>query len=313
MATPLNLSSTSPSQISSPAHGPPTPEQSHTASGGNGEAPAPDAWWLGELEKLDRLLKAFPGAFIYRTRGGYRILYFLPAPWVLTSPDAVASWRAAYLAWIAALRVRFNIYADTACHDWQRLYRVPHATRSPGGRPEARETLGNPYQVGTWTCEPTAGERTLATTLAKKSLTRSPRIHQAEEVTSVDAGDGILFHAFRARGWLGEAINSGKWSVQCPWDDQHTKGTPYNTSTVLFAPGAGETLGWLHCSHGHCQQRDIRDVLKMFSPSALEAAANACGLPRRPTWQGSPLRRVPSQSWRRLPLMTVKEVDVCQL
>jgi hypothetical protein len=35
---------------------------------------ASDDWWLGELGQLDALRQAFPAAFIYRTRGGYRVL-----------------------------------------------------------------------------------------------------------------------------------------------------------------------------------------------------------------------------------------------
>jgi hypothetical protein len=105
---------------------------SHASSGGHGTAPAPDDWWLEELVKLDALRREFPGAFIYRTRGGYRIIYLLSTAQVLRSAEEVEGWRADYLAWIAALRRRFDIFADPSCHDWQRLYRVPHATRSPG-------------------------------------------------------------------------------------------------------------------------------------------------------------------------------------
>src|SRR5262245_57514820 len=36
---------------------------SHASSGGQGDAPAPDAWWLAELDKIERLQAAFPGAF----------------------------------------------------------------------------------------------------------------------------------------------------------------------------------------------------------------------------------------------------------
>jgi hypothetical protein len=237
---------------------------------------ATDDWWLGELLKLDALRHVFPGAFIYRTRGGYRVLYWLPTPYVVHSPAAVAQWKAEYLAWIAVLRVRFDILADPACQDWQRLYRVPHATRIPGGRPESRETLGSPYRIGVWSCEPTIAERELAKTLARKPSTRAPREHRHER--AIYGGDGVLFYAFQARGWLGDAIEPGKWAVRCPWDDLHTKGTAFNTSTVLFGPGAGDTFGWLHCSHGHCQQRDIRDVLRVFSDEELAQAKQQAGI-----------------------------------
>ena len=38
-------------------------------------AGATDEWWAGELDKLETLRAAHPGAFIYRTRGGYRIVF----------------------------------------------------------------------------------------------------------------------------------------------------------------------------------------------------------------------------------------------
>jgi hypothetical protein len=242
---------------------------------------APDDWWLSELVKLDALRREFPGAFIYRTRGGYRILYRLPGPRVLTSAEDVASWRADYLAWIAALRLRFQISADASCHDWQRLYRVPHATRTPGGRPESREMVGSPYQVGMWTCNATEQERELAKTLAKRAKPSRPR--QEERPSDGNAGDGALFYAFQARGWIGRPIESGKWAVQCPWQHQHTKGSVFNTSTVLWAPGAGELWGWLHCSHGHCQTHDLRDVLKTFTEDELTRAKKAAGIEPSPT------------------------------
>jgi hypothetical protein len=242
---------------------------------------ASDDWWLGELGQLDALRQAFPGAFIYRTRGGYRVLYWLPRPYALHSAADVRQWKADYLAWIAALRVRYDILGDPACQDWQRLYRVPHATRTPGGRPEAREMLGSPYHIGVWNCEPTTAERELAKTLVRKPATRGSREHRYE--TAVHGGDGVLFYAFQARGWLGDAVEPGKWAVRCPWDDLHTKGAAFNTSTVLFAPGSGDTFGWLHCSHAHCQQRDIRDVLRQFSDQELEQAKRAAGVVDPPT------------------------------
>jgi hypothetical protein len=249
---------------------------------------ASDDWWLEELAKLDALRREFPGAFIYRTRGGYRILYLLPSPRVLDSSEAVERWRSDYLSWVAALRLRFQIFADPSCHDWQRLYRVPHATRAHG-RPEAREMLGSPYQTGAWTCNPTEQERDLARTLAKRPQASRPR--QEERRLHGDAGDGVLFSVFKDRGWLGHQIEPGKWAVQCPWQDQHSKGQVFNTSTVLWAPGAGEIWGWLHCSHSHCQTRDIRDVLKVFTEDELTRAKRDAGVITS-TSEPTPFRRL---------------------
>jgi hypothetical protein len=60
-------------------------EQSHAASGGHGDVPAPDDWWLQELPKIDQLREAFPDPFVYRTRGGYRLIELLPEPRILQS------------------------------------------------------------------------------------------------------------------------------------------------------------------------------------------------------------------------------------
>jgi hypothetical protein len=82
-------------------------EQSHAASGGQEDLPAPDHWWLQELDKVDQLQRAYPRAFIYQTQGGYRVVYVLPKPRCLHSPADVDAWKADYLAWVAALRLRF--------------------------------------------------------------------------------------------------------------------------------------------------------------------------------------------------------------
>jgi P4 family phage/plasmid primase-like protien len=252
-------------------------EQSHAASVGHGDVPAPDDWWVQELPKIDRLREAFPDPFAYRTRGGYRLIELLPEPRILRSNADVEAWKADYLAWVAALRLRFQIYADPACFDWQRLYRVPHATRTRGGRPEHRETIGNPYHIGTWTCTPTDEERELAKTLTRKKGRTKKRREDSDAF--VDAGDGVFFHAFKARGWIGKATDTGMWTVRCPWQDRHTKGDEFDSSTVLYAPGLGDTLGYVYCKHAHCQSLDTRDVLNCFSRQELDDAERAAGLP----------------------------------
>jgi hypothetical protein len=89
---------------------------------------------------------------------------------------------------------------------------------------------------------------------------------------------GVLFHAFGMRGWLGQEIEPGKWAVTCPWEGEHTKGEHLDTSTILFAPGDGAVTGWFHCSHGHCADRTLEDVLSLFTSGELTAAKVAAGL-----------------------------------
>jgi hypothetical protein len=108
--------------------------------------------------------------------------------------------------------------------------------------------------------------------------TASPR-HPSRASAHPSGDTGVLFHAFGDRGWLGHEIEAGKWAVQCPWEALHTKGERLDTSTVLFAPSDGKTLGWFHCSHAHCQGRDVRDVLSVFTEFELVRARQAAGLP----------------------------------
>jgi hypothetical protein len=96
---------------------------------------------------------------------------------------------------------------------------------------------------------------------------------------AAQAGAGLLYHLFQGRGWIDQELSPGKWSVLCPWEAQHTTGQPYDTSTVLFAPHAGEAWGWWHCSHAHCAGRTIHDVLALFSAQELRDARRAAGLP----------------------------------
>ncbi|MBI3272218.1 MAG: hypothetical protein HYZ53_24715 [Planctomycetes bacterium] len=255
-------------------------EAAHAATGGTPGTTAGDDWWVGELPKLDALAAAHPGLFFYRTRGGYRVLGVLPEPFVLCAPADAEAWKIRYWSWCFYLCRRFGIVSDPSCADWTRLYRLPHATRDEGGKPERRETRGDPARIGAWTCDPTAEDLEAARKLLPRERAAArPRKEKIEGRDLAPAGTpGILYHAFRARGWLGGEIESGKWAVVCPNEAAHSKGSPLDGSTILWAPHAGETLGWLHCSHGHCQGRDLRDVLALFSPAELDAARAAAGI-----------------------------------
>jgi hypothetical protein len=99
----------------------------------------------------------------------------------------------------------------------------------------------------------------------------------SHEGSSQDSA-GMLFHAFQARGWIDKELSPGKWNVICPWADDHSKGEDFDTSTVLFAPRTGEEVGWWHCSHMHCEGRNIHDVLALFTPEELANARLAAGV-----------------------------------
>ncbi len=123
--------------------------QAHRATGGNGKE-APDEWFAAEALKVESLLMWHAGGFVYRTRGGYRIVYLLPPGHVMIDDSSRAAWSVFYIRNCVYLHRTFGIVADPACSDWTRLYRAPHATRDEALGPERREVLGDPLKIGIW-------------------------------------------------------------------------------------------------------------------------------------------------------------------
>lgn len=113
---------------------------------------ASDAWRAVEAPKVAELLEAHPGAVAFDTRGGYRVVALLEAPVAIATAADAAAWSRFYLLQLGYLSRRFGIIADPACKDWQRLYRLPHATRDGGPSPERRRVLGDLRRPGVWSC-----------------------------------------------------------------------------------------------------------------------------------------------------------------
>lgn len=207
-----------------------------------------------------------------------------------------------------------------------RMWRLPNRRRSDNRRfkvPLAmREVLHRPYaDLEALTHRPRKGlfwlpEGELSPCPALVELYRETTaatdrecpVRHRRDAEMVGCGEGILFYAFQARGWLGDEIDGGKWAVQCPWEASHTKGECFDTSTILFAPGDGDATGWFYCSHMHCQGRGLSDVLALFTPAELDRARAAAGIVtmtahglRLSHTRGS-LRTVPAKEvleWRR--------------
>lgn len=71
---------------------------------------------------------------------------------------------------------------------------------------------------------------------------------------SCDPTSFLLGKVFADHGWLGPEFKPGVWAVMCPSRQLHSTGRDYDTSTVLFAPSEGKSVGWFYCSHSHCQE-----------------------------------------------------------
>lgn len=88
--------------------------------------------------------------------------------------------------------------------------------------------------------------------------------------------EGLLGAAFQAAGdgwWSGVSPKNPDMAiVRCPWEDQHTSGTRFDGSTVVWAPTAEYGLGCFDCKHAHCAGRTYKDVLAALPSVAVEAA-----------------------------------------
>lgn len=118
----------------------------HRARGGSEKVRADDAWWAEQRPRIDALLLAHPGGFVFRTRGGARIVYRLPVPLVIRTGADEHAWKRLYCGLLAMLARRFDLICDAAISDWPRLHRLPRVVRD--GAPQRYETIGNPHDVG---------------------------------------------------------------------------------------------------------------------------------------------------------------------
>ena len=238
--------------------------------------PAPEVWRLALRAKMRGLAEAHAGGYCYETKGGARIVYTLGEPFILRSQNDAAEWSQRYAVAVAYLARRFEIVADPACNDWQRMYRLPHATRAPGGEPEDWPTLGDVDAIGALKIEASSADVVVAdgaTNAFRKCRSRPLAAHG-------DGGDGLFYWLLRGRGDVGAAAARGGWVALCPNRRRHTTKTDGSDSTVVYPPGPDEQLGLICCKHAHCVGLRAKDWLGLFSDNELEAGRRAAGISR---------------------------------
>ena len=96
-------------------------------------------------------------------------------------------------------------------------------------------------------------------------------------LAETDVTASFLARAFAHAGWLGRRIDDVRVAVRCPWQHEHSDGARGSaSSTVLFAPNPGSTLGWFHCLHtGHGPKSPHDVVAALPLDAVLQATADA--------------------------------------
>lgn len=243
----------------------------------------PHTWRQENRERVLALRAAHPGSAFYETRGGSRIIYRQPLPTEISTQDDAASWKQDYAVMVAYLGRVFDIHADYACADWTRFFRCPRATRKPGGKPEDRAFAGDPHNIEPLWIVPDADDLATAKAKLKNAFDPPKVVLPATGTASTCDGYGVLFHALRARGDVFREYKRGTYLIRCPNEAQHSSGKTGDTSTMIYLPAHGQSLGHIKCLHGHCVGLNAKDWLRMFSQGEIDDARNAAGIsPKRP-------------------------------
>lgn len=183
-----------------------------------------------------------------------------------------AEWRAIYRHarnWFSAAvflegSAGFDPATDRLGQPW-----FPAARRHAGDDvPETVVGVGRALDLGDFLV---ATGFTLPTPAPRASRPKKTRAAREGGATAADQA-GLLERAFAFAGWLGREIGANRRAVLCPWRDQHTGGTEFDGSTVIFAPSSRAQLGWFHCAHAHCAARTQPEVLRAVPPDALAAS-----------------------------------------
>lgn len=236
-----------------------------------------DEWRRQWRAQAEMMRAVHPDPFLYESAGGARAVYSLHEPVVIRTHAEARRWSQLYVIACAYLRRRFGLIADPACHDWQRIYRLPFVVRD-----DVRQTwpvFGNPTQIGRLSIEATADDRAAATQLRPRVFGQG-RQARRKRGGPVPGRLGIFYHALDARGDVFEARTDGSFIVRCPNEREHGKDTTGTDSTVLFLPAAGDELGWLLCRHNHCENQTPAQWLSLFTAAELDAARTRAGIVR---------------------------------
>lgn len=242
------------------------------------KTPAPATWRAESREKMLALRAAHRGFFYYESRGGMRIIYRQPIPFILSSQEDAQQWKQDYAVTAAYFKRMFGLEVDPACADWTRLFRLPHATRTPGAGPEEYPTAGDADAIDALWFEPTEEDLEAA----KEIL---PRAFEAKKHVSTFTpcsadGYGVFYYAMRDRGLLMREFRAGVFVARCPNEANHSCGKTGDRSTFLYLPNTGQPLGFIHCLHAHCVNMRPRDWRQCFSDYEWKAAEQAAGVGR---------------------------------
>jgi hypothetical protein len=222
-------------------------------------------WWEGERLKIDALREAHPDPFVYRTRGGYRIVYRLVEPFRVADDADANRWTTRLYLPACELLADFGIEPDRSCSDLTRLFRLPYVVREFGEKREAPETIGDPNAIGALAVPDTTRHSP-----GVSSSSRSPRVDDAASGGPPSPRPFFLHTLLSKRGDVLEAHGDGAFTIRCPRRQHHSCGRDGDGSTLLYTP-KGSGYGFVHCKHDSCADVSIEEWIDALKDETTQA------------------------------------------
>lgn len=193
----------------------------------------------------------------------YRACMESSAVWRRLGAELYAGLRGRLQTQLAELDVEFDVTVRNPSRIWRLYGAFNRKGESARDRPHRRASITLP--AGAWqTVRAAVVERTV------RALTPVIEQHHREISRArgpvTGAGDFTTLDVvawFSAHGAYRRQLAEGKHAVQCPWIDQHSTAPPPNGSDTVVWEARD---GWpsFHCSHAHCADRSLRDVIALW-------------------------------------------------
>ena len=215
----------------------------------------PESWRRQVTIASTAAMRDCPG-WQYATRHGHRLILPLPEPIEISTRADADRWRDLYLRECERLKRDFGLLCDLSCNDWQRCFRLPHATRDEQMRepththhPRSRKRAARPQSIPRRTDDwPTAGYGRLYDTLEARSA--------------------VLERLADFRG-------DPQFWVRCPFAAEHESGeVTQRGDCTLTAPRSLGGWGFVRCWHASCAGRSQDE----FRGALVATTAAASGL-----------------------------------
>lgn len=102
----------------------------------------------------------------------------------------------------------------------------------------------------------------------REARPRTARPEDGDAVWLPRPEENPVIGALKDRGLYKGPLGEGRHDVTCPWVDLHTGGVDHGTA--YFEPDDHWPIGGFKCQHGHCVERQVRDLLAVLGiePSA---------------------------------------------